>query len=415
MDKNNHPPIELPFQLKALNALGPAFNHIGLFNINDDPNVYIRRAQIKSGLKNLGPYDIEEPLRRMLHTMKHEADLNLFGRIGAIQMTMRNIINNLMLEEEFTNNPKLGKVDVDDPIIIICTPRTGSTLLHNLMNQHEQVRAAKMWELHRPCPPTLPENEFNDIRIKQSDREFGMFYRLVPEMRAIHYFAPEAIEECTHLFGNLFNCRLSFSTLANSSSYSDWIFQQDMSDAYRAYKRYLQVLHLNYPSKFLVLKSPGHILQLDALEEVFPKAKLIHLHRDPATAAGSFCSLTEAVQIAMRNKVDPLAIGEMWNTFWTPALLESISFREKSKLQIIDVDFKQMIKAPFDTVSNIYQNFAKEIPDSLSSNIESYLQSHPKDEYGIHEYSLERYGLNKNSLYEQYQPYINKFHVSLDQ
>ncbi len=412
---HNKPPITLPLQLKALNAIGPLLEKVDLLNLSEDPEVYMRRAQKKTDLENFGPYDLREPLRRMLYTMKHDAHLNLFGRIGAIQMTMRNLMNNLLLEHEFQTNPAVREVDVEEPIIIICTPRTGSTLLHNLLNQHPQVRAAKMWELHRPCPPTRPENEFNDIRIKQSDREFGMFYRLVPEMRAIHFFAPEAIEECTHLFGNIFTCRLSFSTLANSSSYSDWAFATPMDDAYRAYKRYLQVLKLNYPGTFLVLKSPGHILQLEALEAVFPRARIIHLHRDPATAAGSFCSLTEAVQIAMRQHVDTHAIGDMWKTFWTPAMLNSISWRQQTDMQVIDIDFKSLVKTPVKTIQSIFEAFDKNVPETLENDINQYLNDHPKDEYGIHEYSLERYGLSRDVLYQDYKAYIDYYNVTLEQ
>ena len=163
-----------------------------------------------------------------------EAGLSLFGRIGADQLLRRNLVNDLQIQECMRARPEVEEVDVDQPLIIVCTPRTGSTLLHNLLALHPGVRAPKMWELHRPCPPPIPELEFSDPRIRQSDREFGMFYRMVPEMRAIHFFAPEAVEECTHLFSNVFTCRISFSTLANSNTYTDWIMQLDMADAYRA-------------------------------------------------------------------------------------------------------------------------------------------------------------------------------------
>ncbi len=408
------PPIRLPRKLRALNALGPLAHGLGLGDLSEDPAHYMRWARRKTGLTDFGPLDLVEPLRRMLHTMNCETPLSLFGRIGTTQMIRRNLVNNLMLQEAFESDPGLAETDVESPIIIICTPRTGSTLLHNLLAQHRQVRAIKMWELHRPCPPPRPELDLTDPRIAQSDREFGMFYRLVPEMRAIHFFAPEAIEECTHLFGNLFTCRLSFSTLANTCSYSDWIMQRDMRPAYEAYKRYLKALTRNYPGRVLVLKSPGHLLQLDAMEEVFPKARIIHVHRDPAVAAGSFCSLTESVQISLREQVDPMAVGEMWNQFWTPALLGSIEWRERTKLRVLDVNFHDLVKNPVQTVSDIFERFGESVPGDLSSSITRYLQDHPKDEYGIHRYSLARYGLNREELHRQYRRYIDTFAVSVE-
>jgi len=409
-----HAPIKLPLQMRLLNALGPYFAAMGFFNMKEDPDHYMRWAQQRLNLDDFGDFDLRTPLKYLLNTLKHEAGLGLFGRIASDKMIRRNLMNSLLLQEEFAKIPALADVDVESPLIIICTPRTGSTLLHNLLAQHTEARAPKMWELHRPSPAPLPINEFTDQRIKQSDLEFGMYYRMVPDMKAIHYFAPEAIEECTHIFNNLFSCRLSFSTMANTSSYTDWIMEQDMSDTYIAYKKHLQVLKYHYQNQILVLKSPAHILSLEALTSVFPKAKIIHLHRDPATAAGSFCSLTEAVQISMRNQVDTLAIGNMWRKFWTPAMLNSIAWRKKKQLNVLDVDFRTLIKDPYHTVENIYQHFNLAVPSTLKGNVQRYLQEHPKDEYGAHQYSLERYGLDRRELHREYQHYIDYYQVALE-
>ncbi|OUR97587.1 hypothetical protein A9Q81_13005 [Gammaproteobacteria bacterium 42_54_T18] len=409
-----HAPIQLPLQMRLLNALGPCFAAMGFFNMKEDPDHYMRWAQQKLDLDSFGEFDLRTPLKYLLNTLKHEAGLGLFGRIAADKMIRRNLMNNLLLQEEFVKNPTLGDVDVESPLIIICTPRTGSTLLHNLLAQHTESRALKMWELHRPNPAPLPINEFTDQRIKQSDQEFGMYYRMVPDMKAIHYFAPEAIEECTHIFNNLFSCRLSFSTMANTSSYTDWIMEQDMTDTYIAYKKHLQVLKYHYQKKILVLKSPAHILSLDALTNVFPKAKIIHLHRDPATAAGSFCSLTEAVQISMRNQVDTQAIGGMWRKIWTPAMLNSVAWRKNKQLDVLDVNFKTLIRDPCRTVENIYQHFNLPVPNSLKGSVHRYLQEHPKDEYGTHQYSLERYGLCRRELHREYRDYIDYYQVPLE-
>ncbi len=409
-----HPPIKLPPQLRWLNACGTVFQSLGLFSLNEDPEYYMDWARKKTGLADFGPYDLSTPLKNVLYTMKHETGLSLFGQIATAQMVRRNLLNNLLMQQEFETRPELLEVDVDEPLIIICTPRTGSTLLHNLLACHPDVRAPKLWELHRPCPPPMPELEHCDLRIRQSDREFGMFYRLVPELRAIHFFAPEAIEECTHLFGNIFTCRISFSTIANTNAYTDWIMQYDMTEAYRAYKRHLQVLKFYYQDKFLVLKSPAHILSLDALAEVFPRARIVHLHRDPATAAGSFCSLTEAMQISMRKRVDTLAIGDMWRQFWTPAMLDSMGWRESGKLNVLDINFRELVADPVGTVQSICQHFGQAVPEVLGARISAYLTEHPKDEFGNHAYSLERYGLDRQALYDEYASYIDYFNVPLE-
>ncbi|MCA9565963.1 MAG: sulfotransferase, partial [Myxococcales bacterium] len=242
-----------------------------------------------------------------------------------------------MSTQAFKDHPDIADVDVESPLIVLGSPRTGTTLIHQLLATHPDARTLKLWELHRPCPPPRPEREANDPRIKKSDREFGMFYRLVPGMRAIHNMEPEGPEECLHLFVNTFSCRTSFSVMSNMSKYQRFIMDLDMVPAYEQYKRDLQILNYHYPGRLIVLKSPAHLQCMEALHTVFPKAKLVQLHRDPVSAAGSFCSLSEAVQISLRRQVKDLnAIGDTWNALWTTALKDSISVREGRNFNILD-------------------------------------------------------------------------------
>src|SRR3546814_14538911 len=48
---------------------------------------------------------------------------------------------------------------------------------------------------------------------------------------------------------------------------------------------------MNYPDKRWLLKNPGHIEHLDLLFAVFPDARVIQTHRDPAKAVPSLVSL----------------------------------------------------------------------------------------------------------------------------
>lgn len=411
---HGHPPIRLPLQLRTLNAMGPLLSRLGLLNLRPGADHYMELARRSTGLSDFGSYDVRTAVDKMLHMLCNEADLHLFGRIASTQLTLRNLENCLRVQQAFVDEPELDDIPVEEPIIIVCTPRTGSTLLHNLLAQHPNVRAPRMWELHRPCPPPHPALEKTDARIRKSDREFGMYYRLIPEMRAIHYFAPLAVEECTHLFLNTFTCRMSFAAMANLTSYADWVMKLDMAPAYREYKRTLKILARNYPRKTLVLKSPGHLLCMEALHEVFPKARIVHIHRDPATAAGSFCSLTEAVQISVRRNVDVAEIGNTWNRLWTPAVMDSIRWRETGELNILDLDFRDVIADPPGVAASVFEYFGIDAPAALHTNIARYLGENPKDMYGSHQYDLHRYGLDRRALLEQYAPYIDFFDVALD-
>ncbi|MGB5810908.1 MAG: sulfotransferase, partial [Polyangiales bacterium] len=269
------PPIALPWRLRALNGLDPLIGR--WLTPEASARHYMDAARTATGLDDFGPYDVETAAERLLSMLREEIDLHLFGKIAVSRLLQRNLENCLKVQHAFVEDPSLAEVDVERPIIIVCTPRTGSTLLHNLLAQHPNARAPQMWELHRPCPPPKPELARHDPRIAMSDREFGLYYRLIPEMRAIHYFAPQAVEECTHLFLNTLTCRMSFSVTAGLNSYVRWATELDMVPAYREYKRMLQILTRHYPNRTLILKSPAHLLCMDALATVFPSARVVHI------------------------------------------------------------------------------------------------------------------------------------------
>ncbi len=95
-------------------------------------------------------------------------------------------------------------------------------------------------------------------------------------------------------------------------------------------------------------------------------------------------------------------------------MLNSIAWRKKKQLNVLDVDFRTLIKDPYHTVENIYQHFNLAVPSTLKGNVQRYLQEHPKDEYGAHQYSLERYGLDRRELHREYQHYIDYYQVALE-
>ena len=61
--------------------------------------------------------------------------------------------------------------------------------------------------------------------------------------------------------------------------------------AYEYYYKCVQLIGMNEPDKRWLLKNPGHIEQLDLLWAIYPDAKVIQTHRDPAKAVPSLCSL----------------------------------------------------------------------------------------------------------------------------
>ena len=65
-----------------------------------------------------------------------------------------------------------------------------------------------------------------------------------------------------------------------------------------------------------ILKNPGHIGQLDALSTVYPKATILHLHRDLRAVLPSYCRLIRAIYRDLFDEFDPRRIGRQTLAYW---------------------------------------------------------------------------------------------------
>ena len=73
---------------------------------------------------------------------------------------------------------------------------------------------------------------------------------------------------------------LIFEGMALIPSYSTWLLQCDMEPAYRYHERVLKLLQWRCPPYRWWLKSPAHMLSIDALDAVYPDARFVMTHRE---------------------------------------------------------------------------------------------------------------------------------------
>ena len=97
----------------------------------------------------------------------------------------------------------------------------------------------------------------------------GPLFGLLPEMRAVHPQDPNWPDECTFLLQNSF-VSLDASARGSLRSYVRYLFDHDMRPEYRHYRQQLQLLAWKWSGDHWVLKTPVHLLALEALLASFP-------------------------------------------------------------------------------------------------------------------------------------------------
>jgi len=262
-------------------------------------------AQRQTNLSDWGDEEFRVPLRILLKSLDKEANLNFFGRSQMRDMCIGLLVNRLRMQSDFKRYPEILDVPIVRPLFILGLPRTGSTLLHNLLSQDPACRWLRQWEVMSPSPPPDSQTRENDPRISAAQQYVQWVNAKMPKLAVANEINLTGPAECIRLLVHEF-VSYWFVVRANLPSYRDWLEKQDMIAPYRYYRQQLQLLGWRDRGERWLLKAPAHLysLSLDALMTVFPDARIIQTHRDPLKVVPSFCSLLALGHGADTNHVD---------------------------------------------------------------------------------------------------------------
>jgi hypothetical protein len=131
-----------PLGVKLINAVGRWASTLGVQPVSLAEDRLIDQAIRKAGSSDFGGDDFREGLRRFLASAEHEADLTLLGRLMVQGYTVDNLANRLRLVEWRKQHPEIEQEEIVAPWFIVGLPRTGTTILHALLEQDPANRSA---------------------------------------------------------------------------------------------------------------------------------------------------------------------------------------------------------------------------------------------------------------------------------
>jgi hypothetical protein len=373
-------------------------------------------AKACTGLSDFGEEaDWREGFRRLLRSLDEEARLTAIGRRIAAAELLRHLENRLRVTEDLRRHPEILDVEIVAPIFLIGLPRTGSTILHDLLAQDPANRVPLTWECHWMSPPPERATCETDPRIARCEEHFERTSRaLIPEFQALHEMGARLAQECVML--NAFDFQsIIFANQFRIPSYLRWVEASDARSVYRTHKRQLQYLQWRNPRERWVLKSTGYHWGLDAICEVYPDARFVMTHRDPLKLIASHCSLVSMACSMGSDEVDRREIGRLWSDSWEDAMHRCVAFRESGRPQArnaFDLHFAEMVKDPVAMARRLYAHFGIPLGDETLGRMGRFIASHPKDRHGTHRYRLEDFGLAPAKERARYRFYQDCFGVA---
>ena len=309
-----------------------------------------------------------------------------------------------------TQRPELLTRPIRRPVFVFGVPRTGTTLLSNLLAVDPRRRSPLTWEIDDPVPPPSSASLYSDPRALARLEAERKMLAARPEMGK--YYRNSAIypNECMFFIMQDFKA-LIWEARGRLPNYRDWLFQTDLTSTYKYHQRFLQLLQADAPGIWN-LKQPSHALWLDTLLDTYPDARLVWTHRDPLTATGSFCSLMSLALQGSMGKIDTAWLGQNYPWQAVEHANRIMDFRDKhGEERIIDVHYADLINRPIESMRNLYKSLGDDFTAEAESGIRTWLADNPQDKFGRHEYQLAQYGLTPEKVTALFERYLGRYQV----
>jgi hypothetical protein len=391
------------------------FNRAGTVS-SLDPDDLVRQAVRRARAQYFGDDPVRERLRRLVEALEGEARLHRFGRLMVRENLIRILVNRLRIEDLFDRHPEIADHTSDDPIVIVGLQRTGTTLLHRLLACDPRLRVLEAWEALNPAPfpragGPLVEwiGKSADPRVASAVLAQRLVQWLAPDFRTVHPIDARSPEEDCLLFDYAFMGTVPEATY-RVPSFSRWLETQDHHEAYRFLARLLALLAWQRPGQRWLLKTPQHLEHLSELLTVFPRARLLHTHRDPARALASLCSMIAHAWGVFSDDVRPREVAAHWGVKVGQMATRALEVRSGPvEQQFCDVHYRELVRDPVAQVERIYAWLELPIGDELRARMQRFIAEHPQHQHGLHVYRPELFGLDPAGVRRRFAAYIDRF------
>ena len=384
---------------------------LGLPLVEFNTHSFIAEAQRKTGLQDFGDMTFLEPLHILLEACEQEANLSMVGRLAVKSETIRLLINRLKLTQDRKTYRGIKKEHIKSPLIILGLPRTGSTLLHNLLSQDPTNRVPRLWETMTPSPPPGHPQSLAKPRIQHTNKLLKGFYLAAPKFKVVYPMTALDPAECVTIMTHSF-MSAQFQSTYNIPSYQKWLKNADLRQAYVEHRQFLQHLQWTHQPQQWVLKAPPHIFALKSLLSVYPDAKVIQTHRSPHTVLGSVASFDVILRQTFSRSVNPQHIGQEALLQWSEAVQSAMNFRDSQATnngQFYDMLYTSLSRDPIDAIRKMYDHFGLPLLNRAEQNMKEFLKKNPKHKHGEHRYSLSHYGLSEAEISSNFKSYIDRY------
>ncbi len=361
---------------------------------------------------DFGPSDYLTGLQVLLQSMDYDPRFHAVGRELAWRGVIDALSSRARAVASLVANPGYRDTPLTAPIVITGVPRTGTTALHRLMAIDPRLQGLQTWLLNTPMPRPPRESWESHEAFQRTVARIEARTAAAPDRKAAHQSAAEGVEECCMILmqsftSNIWNC-MGWS----SATYDAWWQSQSEAAAYGHLRSCVQLIGMNDPGQRWLLKNPGHIEHLDQIFAVFPDAKVIQTHRDPAKAVPSLVALLARLHPVYEDgRYDQRQRTMMRREAhkWANAAAKAEAVKAAHPGQSLDVVHAEFHADPMGVLEQVYAFIGLEIGDDLRTAFTQRIIDKPELQHGVHRYDITDYGMTEDEVHEVFGDYLQRY------
>jgi hypothetical protein len=335
----------------------------------------LEEAKSATGLDDFGDEWFLGPLGAWVSDLA-QPNLTELGRRFLGTLAVRDLARRLQVLDFLSQHPEVADVPIPPIVYIIGLPRSGTTLLHNVLARNRQARVFRRWELMQPLPP--PETATYDSDPRIAAVQASIDKRRGSLLERMHWVNADEPEECPWGFID------SVSMLGQSVSFcmprwGRFLMEEDLTPALEHYRQVVQLLlwkHPVPPGGFLVLKGPQVAVHIAAFAGVFPEAYFVLTDRDPFRCIVSAALMVHALiePFCVENPLtDDGRSGRSVLSWVRPSLSALANFADAVPDRTTRVAYPALVDDPVGTAQRVFATIGVPGDDHLVARIEQFL------------------------------------------
>ena len=377
-----------------------------------DADAIIADVARENGLETLPDGGIRERFSRLIGSFNEQGRIAPPDRPAALAQIGGNLRNRLELERDWARYPEILEQPIEQPVFVVGSPRTGTTILQCMLGQDPGSRIAYYWQTANAAPPPGLAPETVAPRIAAESLNVRSMIDFIPHFLTAHPYLDQgglAEAEDEDIFSIDFHCAFP-QRYYRVPVLPVWTPPTDPTSRFQFHKKFLQHLQWREPRKRWICKGTSHQFDLQSLWAVYPDAICVWPHRDPVAFIGS---LLELIQLIYRpiNGLDGNEFARATVNYLKMGYDHVLAAPWLDDDRLLHVRFEDFMRDQLAVLHRVYDRLGVKPPAEFDHNVEAWLANpaNRSDRHGRFKYSLERFGIRPAEIRESFATYYNRF------